>query len=87
MANTSLRIERLVVRVRGLDETGARELALRLGPVVLRELAPNVLRMSAGDLHGVERIDAGRVTFAGAERTATKVAAAITARLPLPGRS
>jgi len=85
VTDARLRIDRLVVRVRGMDETRARELASALGPGILRELGPVVSRLSAGDSPSrVERVDAGSVAFAGGERTAAAVAAAIAARLPRP---
>jgi hypothetical protein len=79
VTDARLRIERLVVRVRGMDEARARSLASGLGPGILRHLAPAVSGAAGGR---VERVDAGTVAFTGGEQAAAAVAAAIAARLP-----
>jgi len=80
VADRRLRIDRLVIRVRGVREPEARRLGAALAPAILHQLG-TVLdgpRPSSGH---VDAIDAGTVTLAGRDRTATAIADRVAAGL------
>lgn len=90
MPETTVRIDRLRLRLRGVDPAAARVAASGLGPALLERLAPH---LAAGSWRGATaaRLELGAVVAAGNDpatlRTATvdAVAGAIVARLDSGG--
>ncbi len=87
MADSRMRIERLVVRMRGIPEPRARGLAAGLGEVVLRQLSSSlVLATRPPTVAQVERVDAGTVTLSSREQIAAHIAGAVAAQVsPVEG--
>lgn len=82
MPDRSVKIDRLVVRMRGVDEAQAREAVAGLGEAVLRRLdASGVPGTLPPGVRHVERIDAGAVQLSGRDGIATQVADAVAAQL------
>jgi hypothetical protein len=85
MAERRLRIDRLVVRVRGVGEPQARELVAGLGEAVLRRLHESgALGAQAPGTGHIERIDAGSIAPTTRERIAAHLADAVRAQLAPP---
>jgi len=78
-----LRIDRIVVRMRGVTESQARSLAKGLSDAVLRRLSgsPALGARSPGTQH-IAKIDAGSVTLSSRDRIATHLADSVIANLP-----
>ena len=88
MNGSRLTIDRLTLRLRGLPEPQARDLAKRIGPALEARLGDLTVSASEGRRR-VARVDAGSVPAGrGAGGAADAVAAAISARVgpASPGR-
>lgn len=83
MPDRRLKIDRLVVRMRGVGELQAREVVAGLGEAVLYRLAESGApgALPPGSRH-VERIDAGPIALSSRGGIAAHVADAVTAHLP-----
>ena len=83
MVERRLRIDRLVVRMRGIAELKAREFVTGLGESVLRRLenSPAISAQPQG-VRRIERIDAGTIALSSRERLATHLADTVAAHLP-----
>jgi hypothetical protein len=78
-----LRIDHFVVRMRGVAEPQARELAAGLGEAVLRRLMESsAIGSGLPGVQHIERIDAGSVALASRDRLATHLAKSVMAHLP-----
>jgi hypothetical protein len=85
VAERRLRIDRLVVRMRGAGEPQARQLVAGLGEAVLRRLgASSVLGAQTPVALHIDRVDAGSLGPSSPERVAAHLADAVAARLPPP---
>jgi len=86
VADTRVRIDRLVVRVRGVPESSARGMVRALGTSVLRHLGTAVTQAPPpAPLTRVDRVDAGTIRFANQEHAAKAIATAVIARLSADG--
>ena len=86
MPDRRLRIDRLVVRMRGVCEPQARELSAGLGEAVLRQLNDGgALAAQSRTTQHIQRIDAGSVVFSTPDRVAAHLADAVKAHLPPKG--
>jgi hypothetical protein len=78
-----LRIDHLVVRMRGVAEPQARELVAALGEAVLRRLNDSsAIGSQLPGVRHIERIDAGSVALTCRDRLARHLADSVMAHLP-----
>lgn len=87
MASGRVRIDRLSVRVRGLHEADARNLAAGLGAAVMERLNPLVINAEGPRLTRVDVVEAGTLRLASRDQIADAVAQAVTSHLTAAGKS
>jgi hypothetical protein len=87
VAERRLRIDRLVIRTRGISEPDARALASGLGEAVLRQLSESrQFTQQPPGTHHVERVDAGVMPASRRDQVASHLAGAVLSHLlPVDG--
>lgn len=80
MADSRIRIDRLVIRVRGGSESHARGMVKGLASSLLRELSSGISQNTT-TASFFDHVDAGTVQYNGAEQTGAAVAHSVSRQL------